>query len=452
MDMAKLKIYGYPDADALYAVRDFLARSVVDYDWVDLSAAGANGATGANGVADANGAADVNGATGVTGAAGVTNASSALAERVTALRTPDREQYAIEWPDGTWMVNPSVEEMARKLGWIQKPSYAEYDLAIFGAGPAGLSAAVYAASEGLKTVLVERYAIGGQAGSSSLIENYMGFPEGISGAELAERGRQQAQKFGLDILLLREGVKGAFIDDRWHADLADGSSLVSKANICATGIEYRKLNLPREGEFLHKGVYYGGGMSEACFCGGKDIVVVGGGNSAGQAVSYFSGFARNVFMVIRRGNLSDTMSDYLSKRITRIPNVHILFYTEVVELDGDSELRRVRLSDSRQGASRWQEVAKLFICIGGNPNTEWSAGTKILKDSRGYLITGGDLSDCPGFAEQWTRKRQPYSLETSVPGMFAVGDVRHGSVKRVAAAVGEGAMAVSLVHNYLADI
>ncbi|HTJ14914.1 MAG TPA: FAD-dependent oxidoreductase [Dinghuibacter sp.] len=432
--MAKLKIYGYPDADALYPVRDFLARSVVDYDWVDLSAP-AGGAEGA-----------VNTGAAKEGAEGAEDA------RIAALRTADREQYAVEWPDGVWMVDPTVEELARKLGWIQKPTYAEYDLAIFGAGPAGLSAAVYAASEGLKTVLVERYAIGGQAGSSSLIENYMGFPEGISGAELAERARQQAQKFGLDILLLREGVRGAFAGGLWHADLADGEKLVAKANICATGIEYRKLNLPREAEFLHKGVYYGGGMSEACFCGGKDVVVVGGGNSAGQAASYFSGFASNVYMVIRKGNLSETMSDYLSKRITRVGNIHLLYYSEVMELEGDAELRRVRVLDNREGTSRWLEVAKLFICIGGLPNTEWANGTDILRNSRGYLITGADLWDCPGFAERWTRDRHPFALETSVPGMFAAGDVRYGSVKRVAAAVGEGAMAVSLVHNYLAEI
>lgn len=213
---------------------------------------------------------------------------------------------------------------------------------------------------GLKTVLVKRYAIGGQAGSSSLIENYMGFPEGISGAELAERARQQAQKFGLDILLLREGVRGAFVGGLWHAGLADGEKLVAKANICATGIEYRKLNLPREAEFLHKGVYYGGGMSEACFCGGKDVVVVGGGNSA----------------------------------------------------------------------SRWLEVAKMFICIGGLPNTEWANGTDILRNSRGYLITGADLWDCPGFAERWTRDRHPFALETSVPGMPARAGPKVGGGRR----------------------
>ena len=249
--MAKLTIYGYPDADALYAVRDFLARSLVDYDWVDLGAANVQGSGAGAAVND---------------------------ERVRALQTPDREQYAVAWPDGEWMVNPTVEALAQKLGWIQAPKYPEYDLSIFGAGPAGMSAAVYAASEGLKTVLVERSVIGGQAGTSSLIENYLGFPEGISGAELMERARQQAQKFGLDILLLREGIRGSFQDGRLHAELADGEKLVSKANICATGIEYRKLNLPREDELLHKGVYYGAGTSEACFCGGKDIVVVGGGN------------------------------------------------------------------------------------------------------------------------------------------------------------------------------
>jgi thioredoxin reductase (NADPH) len=409
--MVKLKIYGYPDDDVFYPIRDFLKRSVVDYDWIDLSQP---------------------------------RTGSVTVNLV-------KEQFAIQWPDGEWMADPTVEQLAQKLGWIHQPSYPTYDLTIFGAGPAGLSAAVYAASEGLKTVLVERYAIGGQAGTSSLIENYMGFPEGISGAELAERARQQAQKFGLDILLLREGVKGTFQDGKMYADLADGSKLVTRANICATGIEYRSLNLPREGAFLHKGVYYGAATSEACFCGGKDIAVVGGGNSAGQAVSYFSGFADNVYMVIRKGNLSETMSDYLMKRITNIKNVHILYYSEVLELDGDETLRKIRIHNSKDNSDKWLDISKLFICIGGSPNTDWTIGTGIIRDVNGYLVTGGELFDFPAFADTWKLKRHPYALETSVPGSFAAGDVRHSSVKRVAAAVGEGAMAVSLVHKYLAE-
>ena len=416
--MNRLKIYGYPDAYAMYPIRDFLRRSVVDFDWVDVSAPPQGPEDG----------------------------------RVAALRSPDGQQYAIEFPDGAWMVDPTVEDLARQLGWIRKPTYAVYDLSIFGAGPAGLSAAVYAASEGLKTILVEKEAIGGQAGTSTMIENYLGFPEGISGAELAERARQQAQKFGLDILLLREGVRGTFSGGLLHADLEDGERLVSKANICATGIEYAKLNLPREEAFLHKGVYYGAGATEACFCGGKDIVVVGGGNSAGQAVSYFSKFAQNVYMVIRKDNLSATLSDYLVKRITRIPNVHILFNSEVVELEGDEVLRRVRIANSREGTSVWYDVAKVFICIGGRPNTEWAAGTSIIRDKNGYLVTGSDLLDLPEFKARWPLDRHPYTLETSVPGSFAAGDVRYNSVKRVASAVGEGAMAVSLVHQYLSEI
>lgn len=397
--MTKLKLYGNLDAPGFYNTRDFLRRSVVEYDWTDIA----------------------------------------------------EEPPTIQFPDGEIVVNPSVEDVAKRLGWITQPRYEEYDVSIYGAGPAGLSAAVYAASEGLKTVLVEKEAVGGQAGTSSLIENYMGFPNGITGAELAERARQQALKFGVEILLLREGIKGTFKDNRMCVELAGGARLVAKSNICATGIEYEKLGLPNEQAFFHQGIYYGAGATEACFCRGKDIFVVGGGNSAGQAASYFSQFARKVYMVIRKGNLSESMSDYLLKRLVRIENVEILYHAQVTEVEGDHELRRIRISTAGQ-ADKWYDSTKLFICIGGNPNTDWAQENGILRDSRGYLITGTDLLTCAGFSGCWTLDRPPYHLETSLPGSFAVGDVRYGSVKRVASAVGEGAMAVTLVHKYLAEI
>ena len=414
--MNKLKLYGKPDSSEMYPIRDFLSRSVVDYEVFD------------------------------------TNDEAALPPNRPEAVNSIGNCPAIEFPDGQFVVNPTLEEVAAHLGWINKPRYDEYDLAIYGAGPAGLSAAVYAASEGLKTILVEREAIGGQAGTSSLIENYMGFPDGISGAELAERARQQALKFGVEILLLKEGISGSFHDNRMYVELRNGGTLISKTNICATGVEYARLNLPGEERFFHKGVYYGAGASEACFCEGKDIFIVGGGNMAGQAVAYFSGFARKVYMVIRKDSLSYTLSDYLVKRIKGIKNAEVLYNANVTELEGDNELSRIKITNSRDNTVTWHDTNKLFICIGGNPNTDWAIESQIIRCPRGYLVTGSDLLNHDRFKERWKLERLPYYLETSVPGSFAAGDVRFNSVKRVAAAVGEGAMAVTQVHQYLAGL
>ncbi|RZJ74113.1 MAG: FAD-dependent oxidoreductase [Flavobacterium sp.] len=414
--MSKLKLYGKPDSAEVYQIMDFLKRSVVAFDWIDISA---------------------------------DNTDWHLH---TGEFTNDEKHPMVEFPDGAFLVNPSIEQIAAKLGWISKPRLDEYDVSIYGAGPAGLSAAVYAASEGLKTVLVEREAVGGQAGTSSLIENYLGFPEGISGAELAEKARQQALKFGVEILLLREGVKGTFYNGHIRGEFATGEALIAKANICTTGVEYAKLNLPDEQRFLYNGVYYGAGASEALFCQDKDLYIVGGGNSAGQAASYFSGFAKRVFMVIRKGNLSDTLSDYLIQRIASIKNITVLYHSEVTGLDGDHSLSRIKIRNSQDGVENWHDTSKLFICIGGKPNTEWAKDTAICRDKNGYIYTGNDLVTLDQYRVCWNLDRLPYSLETSVPGSFAAGDVRVGSVKRVASAVGEGAMAVTQVHQYLSKL
>jgi thioredoxin reductase (NADPH) len=398
--MNKLKLYGQADSPGLYPIRDFLRRSVIDFEWLEVI----------------------------------------------------DENPKIEFPDGKLLIDPTLEQIADCLGWINKPRYKEYDLSIYGAGPAGLSAAVYAASEGLKTVLIEREAIGGQASTSSLIENYMEFPEGISGAKLAERARQQAVKFGVEILLLREGIKGSLANNRITVELANGEKLVAKANICASGVAYTKLNLPEEERFFHKGLYYGAGASEACFCTGKNIFIVGGGNSAGQAAVYFSGFAEKVYMIIRKGNLSDTLSDYLIKKINHIVNIEVLYYSQVVALDGDYSLARIKIANLQDQTEKWFDATKLFICIGGNPNIDWAEELNICRDKKGYLITGNDLVGNTHFHSCWTLERRPYHLETSAPGSFAAGDVRFNSVKRVASAVGEGAMAVTQAHQYLASL
>lgn len=348
------------------------------------------------------------------------------------------------------LIMPTVEDLAHSLGLVVEPSLTEYDLSIYGAGPAGLSAAVYAASEGLSTVLIERSTVGGQAGTTSNIENYLGFPKGIAGVQLAERAREQALKFGVEILLMREGVKAVFKDGRIHADLANGKTMIARSNICATGVDWRRLNLDREEDFLGAGLYYGAGVSEAPLCSGEHVFVVGGGNSAGQAVMHIADHAKQVTMVVRGSELATSMSSYLSDRIKQTANVDIRYNSEITALDGDDQLAKIEIS-SRSGEAEWLDTSRLFVAIGGQPHTDWAKDTAIQRDKGGHLITGPDLLTNGKLPDCWTLDRQPHFLETSVPGSFAAGDVRHRSVKRVATAVGEGAMAVSFVHRYLGD-
>lgn len=412
----KVKLYGQPNSAPAYEIRDFLNRSVVEFDWIEL-------------------------------------ACDEDCDRELSLSTlSDIRLPIVEFPDGTQLFAPTIREIAQRLGWVTQPKFKEYDLSIYGAGPAGLSAAVYAASEGLRTVLIERHAVGGQAGTSSLIENYMGFPEGISGADLAERARQQAVKFGIELLLLREGMKSEFRDNRIYTDMADGSKMVARANICATGIEYRRLNLPNEDQFLKVGLFYGAGASEAPLCGGEHVFIVGGGNSAGQAAMYLSRYAEKVTMLIRGDTLAATLSQYLVERITQKSNIEVFFQAQVTGLAGDTSLQQIDVTHGRDRSTQKIDTRRLFVCIGGAPNTDWAKDTAIIRDQAGYLVTGSDLLKEGRLPECWTLDRDPFFLETSVPGSFAAGDVRHGSVKRVASSVGEGAMAVTFVHKYLEEI
>ena len=415
-NLHRVKLYGQPNSAAAYEIRDFLKRSVVEFDWIELT-------------------------------------SNQDCERELGLSAlSDIRLPMVEFPDGTQLFAPTIREIAQRLGWVTQARFKEYDLSIYGAGPAGLSAAVYAASEGLRTILVERHTVGGQAGTSSLIENYMGFPEGISGADLAERARQQAVKFGIELLLLREGIKSEFRDNRIYTDMADGSKMVARANICATGIEYRRLNLPNEDQFLNVGLFYGAGASEAPLCGGDHVFIVGGGNSAGQAAMYLSRYAEKVTMLIRGDTLAATLSQYLIERITQKNNIEVLFQTQVTGLAGDTSLQQIEVTNHRDRLTQKIDTRRLFVCIGGAPNTEWAKDTNIIRDQAGYLVTGSDLLREGRSPECWRLERDPFFLETSVPGSFAAGDVRHGSVKRVASAVGEGAMAVTFVHKYLEEI
>jgi thioredoxin reductase (NADPH) len=291
--------------------------------------------------------------------------------------------------------------------------------------------------------------VGGQAASSPRIENYLGFPHGVSGGELAERAREQACRFGAEILLLREGVRGEFLPGKGIVYLADGTRIIAHACICATGVTYRRLNLPNEDRLLGAGVYYGAGASEAELCSRERVVVVGGGNSAAQAALHLARYAFKVTMVLREARLTENMSEYLADRIRAEPRIEVLLQTEVLALQGDPVLRAVTLRNNQTQEERTIETSWLFLCLGGLPHTQWAEEVGIVRDEGGYLVTGPDLMRNGQHPANWPLNRDPYHLETNVPGVFAAGDVRHGSVKRFASAVGEGAMAVTFVHRYL---
>lgn len=408
----RLTLYGpATNADA-YELRDFLSRSVVTYDVIDT------------------------------------------ATDTTALRRhPDWVDHwpVCQLPDGVTITDATVAKVAKHLGWVTQPKATEYDLSIYGAGPAGLSAAVYAASEGLSVALVERHAVGGQASWTTRIENYLGFPGGISGGDLAERARQQAVAFGAEVLQLREGVKAVFRDGRIVVDLATGDTLTARANICATGVEYRRLNLDREQEFLNKGVYYGAGLSETNACSGRNVLIVGGGNSAGQAALHLSATSLNVDLLIRGNAPAASMSSYLLDRLINADNITIRTNTSITALHGETTLEAVTVHDTVAGTDTTIDTTHVFVLIGGVPNTDWASETTIARDPNGYLITGPDLLTAGRPPKTWPLHRLPTLLETSIPGSFAVGDVRFGSTKRVASAVGEGATAVHLVHRWLEE-
>ncbi len=346
--------------------------------------------------------------------------------------------------------NPSVLELAQKLGLQPKPGHSTYDVAIIGAGPAGLAAAVYGASEGLETVLIEKKAPGGQAGTSSRIENYLGFPTGLSGSELSRRAVAQATRFGVE-LMSPNSVRALERQGEYHRLLLeDGSELNAKSIVIASGVDYRKLEADGLDRFLGAGVYYGAANTEAASCKGEDVYVVGGGNSAGQAAVYLSNFARKVGIVVRKPDLSSTMSAYLIKQIEGLPNVEVVPFTEVVRGEGGDRLERIELANRSEGGTRWVDAAGLFVFIGAKPYTDWLPD-EISKDPRGFVYTGRDLVQQADFKLNWKQNREPYLLETSIPGVFAAGDVRSGAMNRVASAVGEGSMSIAMVHQYLAQ-
>ena len=410
-----VRLYGKRGSPQAYAIRDFLQRSDVPFEWIELG-------------------------------------SQEQAHKELGLEEVDDARLPIcIFPDGTRMERPTVRQVTEKLGWFRHPSRSEYDVAIYGAGPAGLSASVYAASEGLRTVLVERFAVGGQASTSPRIENYLGFPDGISGGELAERAREQAAKFGVEILIQRAGVRGEFTPSKGVVDLDDGTRLVSRVSVCTTGVEYRRLGLPDEDRLFGAGVYYGAGASEAKLCGNEHVVMVGAGNSSAQASLHIAHYARKVTIVMRGERLNENVSEYLVDRVMHTPNIELLPKSKVVALHGDDMLRAVTIRNCETGEERTIETSFLFLCLGGVPNTQWAKEVGIVRDEQGYLVTGPDLRKFGPVIESWKLNREPYYLETSMPGVFAAGDVRHCSIKRVASAVGEGAMTIAFVHRYLAS-
>jgi thioredoxin reductase (NADPH) len=393
-----------PSAD----LRDFLARNAVPYRWF--------------------------------------SSDSEEGERLLkAAEATGRDLPVLITAEGEPLVTPSHAEVADKVGLATAPGREFYDLVVIGGGPAGLGAAVYGASEGLKTVMVEKYATGGQAGQSSRIENYLGFPDGVSGGQLTDRARRQAVKFGAELLTTRE-VTGLEVNGPARTvRFSDGSAIDAKSVILAMGVSYRQLSAPGCTEMTGAGVYYGAALTEAEGCQDQDVYVVGGANSAGQAAVYLARFAKSVTMLVRSQSLESSMSYYLIQQIAGIPNISVRTCTEVAEVEGDGHLQRLTLRDLAAGTTEIVDAGQLFIFIGAAPRTGWLDGV-VARDGHGFVLAGPDLA--PDEAG-WSLDRQPYHLETSVPGVFAAGDVRSESAKRVASAVGEGAMAVMFVHRYL---
>jgi thioredoxin reductase (NADPH) len=407
-------LVGHRSSSVGYSIRDFLSRNGIPYEWVDADDA--------------------------------TRVATLLAE---GERGVDRLPVCV-LPNGTRLAPATLEGVAAGLGMVSAPALSEYDLTIVGAGPAGLAAAVYAASEGLRAVAVEAIAPGGQAGTTSMIENYLGFPQGISGGELAMRATAQAKRFGAEVLLARRLADITRDDPGYVAHLSDGTALRSRTLLVASGVDWRRLEVPGIDACLGSGVYYGAGPSEAVTCSGCRVVIVGGGNSAGQAVIRFSRYASQVTLLVRGGSLEASMSQYLISQVRELRNVEVQTNAEVVGLDSDTRLRALMVSSG--GTVARVPVDALFVCIGGVPRTQGATNVGVALDAAGYVRTGAELGSTPYALDGWSLSRQPLPLETSLPGLFAAGDVRSGSIKRCAAAIGEGSMAIALVHQRLAEL
>lgn len=353
------------------------------------------------------------------------------------------------FPEGERLEKATIEHVVERLGISTRPPSDFYDLVIIGAGPAGLAAAVYASSEGVSTALIEQNAPGGQAGTSTRIENYLGFPSGLSGSDLARRASSQAERFGTEMILTRQVVKLSSDDNYHRVELDNGDQISCKSILVSVGVNYRRLNAEGIEQLEGVGVYYGAAATEAAMCKNQEVIIVGGGNSAGQAAVFLAEHASKVHIVVRGASLADSMSDYLVKRIHELPNVELWWHTQVRRVMGNGHLEQVVLEDTHDDMQHTIDAAALFIFIGAIPRTEWLQET-LATDSQGYVLSGADLMQTDQL-DNWPLERRPYLTETNVPGIFAAGDARYGSVKRVASAVGEGSITVQFVHQHLSD-
>ncbi len=358
---------------------------------------------------------------------------------------------AIEFPDGTVLIDPQLFTVAAKIGLNQAPKETCYDLAVMGAGPAGLTAAVYGGSEGLSTIVIERHSPGGRIGSTSLVENVLGHPKGITGEAFAAASREQAEKFGVEFVIPVELKRVERDDELLRLHLSNGVSFQAKALIVAAGVKYRLLNVPGADRLTGAGVYYGAALIEGRRNKGKVVYVVGGANSAGQAAMYFSRYAAQVNMIIRGGELEGRMSEYLIREIHDVHNICIQNHSEIVRVNGDNYLESIEIRDVNTGEIRVNKLDSLFLLIGGEPHAE-CVSDLLLRDPNGFLITGPQLEEDPRFQETWPLDRRPASLETNIPGVFVAGDVRMGSAKRMAAAMGDGANAIQQALDYIREM
>jgi thioredoxin reductase (NADPH) len=413
-----IRVLGTRWSSRAYELRDFLGRNQVPYQWIDAELA----------------------------------ATDPEVRRLLDSLGPEAETLPlILFPDGERLAEPPFPAVASKLGLHTKAQTSFYDLAIIGGGPAGLAAAVYGASEGLRTVIVEREAPGGQAGLSSRIENYLGFPSGLSGGDLARRAVAQAKRFDVEILSPQEATSVRVDGPYRHVKLSDGSEISCHALLLAMGVQWRTLDIPGMERLQGAGVYYGGGASEAISCKGETVYVVGGANSAGQAAMHFSKFAAKVIILVRGGSLASTMSHYLIEQIEKTPNIEVRTHTSVTEVHGETRLSEITIKRAVTAETETLPANSLFIFIGAQPRTEWLNGL-VKRDERGFVLSGPELLENGKRPADWPLDRDPGLLETNVPGIFVVGDVRHGSVKRVASGVGEGAVVVQFIHQYLAKV
>lgn len=412
-EAAGLRLIGRQWSPQSHAIKDFLGGNLIPYRWLDVDR---------------------------DPEAAALSVAASLAEC---------DLPAVVFEDGSVLRRPALPEVANRLGLRVAAKQELYDLVIVGAGPAGLAAAVYGASEGLKTLLVDRHGPGGQAGTSARIENYLGFPTGVSGAELTRRAILQVQRLGAEFLAPVNVTSVTINGGYKRLKLGGEREVAARAMIVATGMTYREHPAPGVAERNGAGVYYGAAGSEAHACRGSRVMVIGGGNSAGQCAIHLSRYAKEVHLVVRREGLRDAMSNYLIEQIAAAPNIHVRCRTTVEALDGEQRLERVILRSEETGVDSIEEIDAMFVFIGTQPHGEWLP-PEVLRDAKGFVLTGRDCSTSGLFARYWKVSRQPLPLETTVPGIFAAGDIRAGAMNRVASAVGEGAMAVRLVHEYLA--